>query len=111
MLKVLAKEPQLLYTLLAALGAALAIEDVWVRVACAAAALVLGLLTRQAVSSPETVARAVEDAAEMTAKSLTTKTVGPTGEVSEEGRNVVGAVVDSVLNSVGGVVHRLTRRY
>jgi len=107
MLKVLAKEPQLLYTLLAALGAALAIPDVWTKVAIAAAALVLGLLVRQTVSSPETVASAVEDAAVQTAQNLTAKTVGAAGDVSEAGSNVVSGVVDNVLNNIGGLVSKV----
>ncbi len=109
MIKALAREPQLLYTLLAALGAALAIPDVWIKVAVAAVALVLGLLVRQTVSSPATVAAAVEDAATQTAQNLTTKTVGAAGEVSEAGTNVVTGVVDNILSGVGGLVSKLGR--
>lgn len=110
MLKALSKEPQLLYTLLTALGAALAIPDVWVKVAVAAAGLILGLMVRAAVSSPATVAAAVEDAAVQTAQNLTTKTVGAAGEVSSAGSNIVSGVVDNVLNTIGGLVPKLGRK-
>lgn len=109
MLKFLAKEPQLLYTLLAALGAAFAIDDLWIRVGCAAAALLLGLIVRQSVASPATVAAAVENAATQTAQSLSEETVGAIGETTETGTNVVKAVTDMVLHQVGGLIPRLTR--
>lgn len=110
MLKLLAKEPQLLYTLLATLGAAFAIPDVWVKVAVAAAALVLGLIVHQTVSSPATVVNAVQSAAVQTAENLTTKTVGAAGDISEAGSNVVTGVVDNVLSDVGGLVSSLGRK-
>lgn len=109
MIKRLADESTLLYVLITTVGAALTIPDVWVKVGCAAVALALGLLVRQTVSSPGTVASAVTQAATQTAEQLTEKTVGTAGEVSETGLNVVTGVVDNVLNTVGGLVPKLGR--
>jgi hypothetical protein len=107
MLSLLAKESQLLYTLLAAIGAAFAIPEVWMRVALAAAALVLGLLVRQTVSSPQTVANAVHDAALLTAETLSEQTAGIVGEVTDTARDVVDAATNVVLEGVGGLVPKL----
>lgn len=109
MLTSLADESQLIFTLLAALGAALAIPDLWVKVIVAFAALVLGLLVRHTVSSPSTVVNAVQQAATQTAASLTTKTVGTAGEVTEAAGNVVTGVVSNVLHTVGGLVPTLAK--
>jgi hypothetical protein len=108
MIKALADESQLVFTLLTVVGAALAIPDVWVKVGVAVAALVIGLLVHQTVSSPSTVANAVQNAALQTAAGLTAKTVGAAGEITDAASNVTTGVVSSVLNDVGGLVSKLT---
>lgn len=109
MINKLTNETQLIFTLITALGAALTIDEAWIKVLTAVAALLLGLLVRQTVSSPATVVDAVTQAATDTARDLSTKTVGAVGSVGTGATTVIKDVVTDVIDNVGGLVPRLTK--
>lgn len=106
----LASESVLLLGLVSTLCVALGISELWMKVVLAATPLVLALMVRMITTNPEGVASAIEQAATETAQNLTVKTVGPAGEVTEPGTNVVTGVIDSVLGTIGGLVPSLTGR-
>lgn len=109
LLSSLASESVLLLGLVSTLCVALNIPELWQKVLLAGTPLVLALLVRMVTTNPEGVAAAVEQAATETAQNLTVKTVGPVGEVTETGTNVVTGVVSNVMNTVGGLVPKLIK--
>lgn len=94
--------------LVAAFGLDLSAEQIAALVGFFSAAL--ALVVRQVVTSPATVAGAVEVAATRTATILTSETIGVAGSVTDRGEKIIGGVIDSTLDKVGGLVPSLAGR-
>ena len=108
--RALADESVLVLALVSAVAVALDLPEQWQNVVAAAVPLVLALLVRSITTKPSSVAEAVETAAMRTATILTHDTVGVAGSVSDRGGKIVGGVIDSTLDKVGGLVPSLTGR-